>query len=146
VVLREVPIVWVLSRKRLFAFVVGVLAEAEGWVGDAGSKGVHQPRSTVAVACACVDRASTPVGSHRRSRRRSIGHPRRRMLSMRVLRWTRSSLAKGTVHLNLHVQACVCTRRSSHTSPDSSKMSSWPKDKSSLESLVVYALMERFLV
>ena len=145
-VVREVPIVLALNRMRLFAFVVGVQAEAEGWVGDAGSKGVHQPRSTVAVACACVDRASTLVGSRRRSHRRSIGRPRRHMSSMRVLRWTRSSFAKGIVDLNLHVQACADSWTNSHTSPGSSKMSSWPKDKSSPESLVEYALMERSLV
>lgn len=143
--LREVPIVLGLSRKRLFVFVVEVLAEAEGWTGDADSKGFHQPRSTVVVACACVDRACTSVGSRRRSRRRSIGRPGRHMLSMRVLRWTRSSLAKGIVDLNLHIQACVYTR-SIHMNQGSSKMSSWPKDKSSLESLVEYALMERSLV
>jgi hypothetical protein len=65
-VLREVPIVSEPSRKRLFAFVVEVLAEAEGWLDGAGSKGDHQPRSTAAVACACVDRASMPAGSRPR--------------------------------------------------------------------------------
>lgn len=106
-VLREVLIVLGLNRKMLFAFVVEVLAEAEGWIDSAGSKVDHQPRNIVVVACACVDRASMPEGSHRRSHRRSIGHPRRHTLSMRVLRWTLSSLAKGIVRSNLHVLACV---------------------------------------
>ena len=135
-------IVLVPNRKRLSVFVVGVLAEAEGWVGDAGSRGVHQPRSTAAVVCVCVYCASMPAGPHHR---RSIGHPHRHMSSMRVLRWTLSSHAIGIDHLNLHVQACADTR-SRHMSPDSSKMSSWLKDKSNLGLLAEYVLMEKPLV
>ena len=144
-VVREVLIVLVLSRKRLSVFVAEVLAEAEGWIDSAGSKVDHQPRNIVVAACACVDRASMLEESHRRSRRRSIGHPRRHMLSMRVLRWTLSSLAKGIVRSNLHVLACVAAS-SNHTNPGNSKMLSWPKDKSSLGLPVEYALMEKSLV
>lgn len=144
-VLLEELIVLEQSRRKLFVFVVGILAEAEGWLDGAGSKVDHQPRSTAAVAYACVDRASMPVESRPRSRRRSSGHPHRHMLSMRVLRRTLSFHTEGNVHLNLHVQACVGTR-SSHMSPGSSRMSSWPKDKSSLVLLFEYASMVRTLV
>jgi hypothetical protein len=145
VVLLEELIVSEQSKKMLFAFLAVVLAEAEGWLDGAGSKVDHQPWSTAAAACAFADRASMQAGSRPRSHRRSSGHPHKRMLSMRVLRRTLSFHAEGDVHLNLHVQTCVGIP-SSHTGPGSGKMSSWPKDKSSLVLLVEYALMVRTLV
>lgn len=130
------------SKKPLFAFAfAGLLALAEGKIGNAGSEDIHQPRSIAVEACVCAGRASMPAGFRLGSRRRSSGRPSRHRSLMRVSHHRRtlsSSLAEGIGYLNLHVQACASTQNS-HMSWDSSRMLFWSKDKSSPAWLVEYA-------